>query len=163
MTKLFFVMLSFFAIATMHSQEQKPNIDCTPDSPEYTARYAKLKEMYIEMQSCKSAIKYRELNNDFREKSNYDYENGRREIIRSALKNVNAVHQWALDNIEKTEFKDCEEAEAAIKNILDAHLEVIRDNKELYIYHGETVSLCPDLTTNLLQELSKMYRKNLVL
>lgn len=163
MARLSLSILLLFFCAVAFAQEQKPNIDCSPDSQEYATRYAKLKELYIQMQSSESASKYRLLRKDFRERSNYDDENGSIEILRSAKNGVNAVHQWALDNIEKTEFKDYEEAENAIKSILDAHNEVILDNKELYIYHGETVSLCPDLTTNLLQELSMMYSKNLVL
>jgi len=133
---------------------------CAPGNSEYSARYIKLKELYVRMQNSESAKTCITLKNDFLEKSNYEDVVSRKEIIAQSYNGLNAINQWVLDNIEKTDFKSCEEAENAIKKGIAANFKIHVDNKELYSYLENTYKICPDLCVNLLLELKKEYGKD---
>lgn len=154
----FSFILFLFCGHSVFSQEMNNQILCTPESSEYSLRYTKLRKLYVEMQNSESTKTFIALKNDFLDKSNYN--GSKREIITQGLNGANSINHWVLDNIEKTDFKSCSEAETAITKGIAANLQIHIDNKELYNYLEETYKICPQLCVNLLLELQKVYGKD---
>lgn len=127
----------------------------------YIARYEKLKALYVEMQSKESTKKYLALEKAFKEKANY--EGGVKGIVDKAKKGINAIHEWARNNVEKTGFKHIDEIEREIFKIKTLNFQIIGENRELYAYLIETSEICKDLPVELILELGKIYGKNLKL
>ncbi|MDV6168641.1 hypothetical protein R1T16_09415 [Flavobacterium sp. DG1-102-2] len=147
---LLFSALFLFCTYTMQSQNDVNRKEpCFQGTNEYTERYVKLKTMYKKMLDSEESKKYMILVRDYMAKAHYAKRNWREE--------ESTVNDWVLNNIEKTGFKDCAEAEAEDYKIVMANWEIMKNNEELYLYLAESLEICPDITSNLVMELTKEY------
>ncbi|OYQ49025.1 hypothetical protein CHU92_00485 [Flavobacterium cyanobacteriorum] len=158
MKGVFLAVLTALFFQSALSQETANAPLCTEGSAEYTARYEKLKAMYIEMQNKQSSKDFIALNNAFKEKSNFKA--SPQEMYNQAKNGFNAQFEWVRNNIEKTGFKNCEEAEAEITKLLNQNIKFVMENKDTYAYANECLKLCEGLLVNLYIELSREYGKD---
>lgn len=158
--RAFFLMFFCFISGIVFSQEtENKEIDCSPGSAEYTVRYLKLRAMYVKMLDSEATKKYLALSRSFNSKAGFEgiiKDKEKREVLRGN----EPIKDWVLNNIEKTDFKNCAEAEALIKEIEDVNLQIVVENKDLYIYMGESLEICKDISSDLLQDLAGEYGRN---
>lgn len=157
--KLIFFWVFFLGSSNLFSQEVINDSACSPENSEYITRYTKLKAMYVDLQNTESTKEYIALQKSFKEKAHYEEE--QRETILQGKKGVNALFEWVRNNVEKTDFKSCEEAETEISKILAVNMKIISENKELYSYYLETYKFCETLVVDLFFELKKEYGDDL--
>lgn len=107
--------------------------------------------MYLRMLKSESTKKYLAMQNSFFDKAGSKVKN------RKAIRQEDDIDSWVLNNVEKTSFKNCEEAETEIQKIADANLLVFMENQELYTYMGECMEICDGISSELIKELMGEY------
>lgn len=157
-SKIIFLTFILISAQNVSSQEAIKKEPCNEGTTEYNVRYNKLKAMYIELQSKESTKEYLALTKAFKDKANY--EGTVKDIVEKSKGGVNAINEWVRNNIDKTDFKDLNEAEAEIGKILSLNQQIILENRVLYSYFIETYNLCVGLTEKLFLELGNTYGTN---